>query len=109
MRFVLLSVLVLLLRLVTFSQSPAHQEIPFEPLPSGHMLVKAKVAGVEGRFIFDTDGGITAFTKPFLTKLPNTTAEDGGFTGIDGILSLKLLETQPFTIDLPGKMMLVQR
>ena len=114
------------------------QEIPFQLLPSGHLLVTAKVNGIEGKFIFDTGAGLNLFTKKFLDKVPGVVQEDGGFTGFratgerldvnlvkvsnfelgiykqaileasfldvdlsgfDGILSLKLFETQPFTID----------
>ena len=42
----------LLLNKVTFGQT--HQPIPFQLMESGHILVKAKVEGVEGIFIFDT-------------------------------------------------------
>lgn len=121
--------------------------MPFELLPSGHILLKAKVDGVEGRFIFDTGAGLTAFTKTFFDKLKNVVAEQGGYTGfratgeridlnlfkvndfelgsfkkpeeeiswvdmnlggIDGIISLKLLETQPFTIDFTKKVLILQ-
>jgi hypothetical protein len=116
--------------------------IPFQLLESGHILVKAKVDGVEGKFIFDTGAGITVFTKTFFEKLPYKKQQDGGYTafratgerldidlfqvrnvefgtykqtvqevsyfdfnlgGIDGIISLKMLEQQPFTIDFKKK------
>jgi hypothetical protein len=120
----------------SFSQTTGF--IPFEMLKSGHILVNAKVDGIEGKFIFDTGAGITVLTKKFFEKLTNKAPQDGGFTcfratgerldidlyqvrdfelgsykqpvqivsyfdfnipGIDGIISLKLLEQQPFTID----------
>lgn len=116
--------------------------IPFELFDSGFILVKAKVDGVEGKFIFDTGAGMTVFTKPFFEKLPYKKQQDGGYTafratgerldvdlfqvrhvefgaykqatqeisyfdfnlgGIDGIISLKMLEQQPFTIDFKNK------
>ncbi len=119
-------------------------EIPFQLMPSGHILVKAKVDGVEGNFIFDTGAGLTAFTKTFFDKLKHVTREDGGYTGfratgermdldlykvkqfqlgniiheeeeisyvdanlggIDGIISLKYMESQPFTIDFDQKVL----
>lgn len=125
-----------------FAQPVAGKDIPFELLPSGHILVKASVSGIEGNFIFDTGAGMTVFTKTFFGKLPRTIPEDGGYTafratgerldvdlfyveaielgslkktheevsyidadlgGIDGILSLKLVEGQPFTIDFTRK------
>lgn len=130
--------LLLVLSTHGFSQTTNKNEIPFELLPSGHILVKAKVEGIQGNFIFDTGAGITMFTKSFFSKLKDTLREDGGYTGfratgerldialywvknvefgaikkakeevsyidanlggIDGILSLKLMESQPFTID----------
>lgn len=112
--------------------------VPFELLPSGHMVVKASIDGVTGRFIFDTGAGISVFSKSFFSKLPHKHLQDEVFTafratgermdlplykvndlvfggyikreeeisyldinfgGFDGILSLKLLEQHPFTID----------
>jgi hypothetical protein len=140
----LLSFFTLLLILSTnvFSQTINKNEIPFELLPSGHLLVKAKIDGVQGSFVFDTGAGITMFTKSFFSKLKDTLREDGGYTGfratgerldidlylvknvefgpikkdkeevsyidanfggIDGIISLKLMVSQPFTIDYEKK------
>lgn len=124
---------------------PSHKdEIPFELLPSGHILVKATVDNVEGRFIFDTGAGMTVFTDEFFKKIRHAKAEDGGYTafratgeridldlykvpdvalgsfkkaeeevsfvkadfgGIDGIISLKLLGSIPFTIDFEQKVL----
>jgi Aspartyl protease len=136
--------LLLLLPFSGFCQSTNKSEIPFELLPSGHILVKATIDNVEGSFIFDTGAGITVFTKTFFKKLVHTTLEDGGYTafratgervdidlyrvanfelgslkkvteeisyidadlgGIDGIISLKLLEYRPFTIDFEKKVL----
>lgn len=38
-------------------------------LPSGHLLVKAKIEGKEGNFIFDTGGGINLFFNDFAKDL----------------------------------------
>jgi hypothetical protein len=136
--------LLLLLPFRSFCQSANKDEIPFELLPSGHILVKAKIDNVEGSFIFDTGAGITVVTKAFFKKLVHNTLEDGGYTafratgervdldlyraadfefgslkktgeeisyadmdlgGIDGIISLKLLEYKPFTIDFEKKVL----
>ncbi|MFT3824027.1 MAG: aspartyl protease family protein [Chitinophagaceae bacterium] len=143
MRF-LFSTLLIILYTSVLAQTSSKNEIPFQLLPSGHILVKAKVEGVEGSFIFDTGGGITLFTKTFFSKLKDTLRRDGGYTGfratgerldidlyqvknielgalkkakeevsyldvnlggIDGIISLKLFETQPFTIDFNKKVL----
>jgi len=66
---------------LSFSQSVASNEIPFQLLGSGHLLVKAKADGIEGNFIFDTGAGITVFTKTYFDKLQHVTREDGGYTG----------------------------
>jgi len=54
-----------MLPFTSFCQPTGKDEIPFELLPSGHILVKAKIDSVEGSFIFDTGAGITVFTKKF--------------------------------------------
>lgn len=69
-----------LLPFVSFSQSTNKNEIPFELLPSGHILVKAKVDQLQGSFIFDTGAGLTVFTKKFFDQLKHTKKEDGGYT-----------------------------
>lgn len=136
--------LLLLFPLCSFCQSANQDEIPFELLPSGHILVKAKVDNVQGNFIFDTGAGVTTFTKTFFKKLTHTTLEDGSYTAfratgervdldlyqvadfelgslkktneeisyvdmdlgdIDGIISLKLVESRPFTIDFEKKVL----
>src|SRR5690606_22184391 len=65
--------------LAAFGQS-AKTAIPFQLLESGHILVKAKVDGVEGNFLFDTGAGLTVLTKTFFDKLPHSEKKDGGFT-----------------------------
>ncbi|EHQ25056.1 retropepsin-like aspartic protease [Mucilaginibacter paludis] len=146
MRLLLLSCLIVLLNSAAFAKTEVKNEIPFEMLQSGHILVKAKIDGVEGRFIFDTGAGLTVFTKVFFNKLKHTVSS-GSYTGfratgervdadlfrvkgvqlggfqkeeeevswldfnlgdIDGILSLKLLESQPFTIDFNKKVIVLE-
>ncbi|MBW8682980.1 retropepsin-like aspartic protease [Chitinophaga rhizophila] len=144
MRNVFLSLcLTLCIPILLFAQS-AKNDIPFTLLESGHLLVKARVDGVDGNFIFDTGAGLTVFTKPFFEKLKQVKKEDGGYTGfratgerldidlyrvktfefghikktdeevsyvdanlggIDGIISLKLVESLPFTIDFDKKVL----
>lgn len=45
------------------------QKTPLQILPSGHLLVKAKIEGKEGNFIFDTGGGINLFFNDFAKNL----------------------------------------
>ncbi|TDO20836.1 aspartyl protease [Pedobacter duraquae] len=74
--FMLLIVL-LLISNVNFAQS----SIPFELTPQGHILLKAKVNGVEGSFIFDTGAGLTLITKAFSDKIGKVHKQDGSYTG----------------------------
>ncbi|RAJ08308.1 aspartyl protease [Chitinophaga skermanii] len=148
MRLRLLSLTLYLLCCSAFSYAQtASKSIPFELLPSGHLLVKATIDGVQGNFVFDTGGGITFFTKAFFNKLKNVQKEDGGYTGfratgeridadlfyvkdfelgpikkakeeisyveadfggIDGIISLKIIEHTPFTIDYIKKQIILE-
>lgn len=61
--------------------SYAQEKIPIEILKSGHIIFRAKINGVEGKFIFDTGGGITVLTKKFSAKLHNIERQDGVLTG----------------------------
>lgn len=49
------------------------QKIPIQILPSGHLVVKATIDGIEGNFIFDTGGGINVFFNSFTKKLKQQT------------------------------------
>lgn len=59
----------------------AQSSIPFELSPQGHIMVKAKINGVEGNFIFDTGAGLTLVTKAFSEKLGVLHKQDGSYTG----------------------------
>ncbi|MBZ4192213.1 retropepsin-like aspartic protease [Niabella beijingensis] len=63
------------------STSHAQSFIPFEMSPEGHIMVKAKVNGVEGNFIFDTGAGLTLITKTFSEKVGKLHKQDGSYTG----------------------------
>ncbi|GAA4781548.1 hypothetical protein GCM10023231_06400 [Olivibacter ginsenosidimutans] len=49
----------------------AQESVPFSLTANGHILIKAKVNGVEGNFIFDTGAGLNMFFKTFAEKLEN--------------------------------------
>ncbi|MFC3159949.1 retropepsin-like aspartic protease [Chryseobacterium arachidis] len=57
------------------------QKTPFTLLPSGHIVVKAKIEGVEGNFIFDTGAGINLYFNDFVAKLPQKPSSYNFFTG----------------------------
>lgn len=57
------------LLLMVFSLTSIAQTIPFQLTPDGHILVKARIQGQEGNFIFDTGGGINLFFDDFAQKL----------------------------------------
>ena len=46
-------------------------QIPFEIGKGGHIIFKAKINGIEGKFIFDTGAGINAIFKKFSQKIKN--------------------------------------
>ncbi|QJD95604.1 clan AA aspartic protease [Mucilaginibacter robiniae] len=60
--------------------SYAQPAVPFEITSQGHIVVKAKINGVEGNFIFDTGAGLTLVTKNFANKLGTLHKQDGSYT-----------------------------
>jgi hypothetical protein len=70
----------LFLCLFIISTSHAQSFIPFELTPQGHIMVKAKVNGLEGNFIFDTGAGLTLITKTFSDKIGKLHKQDGSYT-----------------------------
>lgn len=46
-------------------------QIPFEIGKSGHIIFKAKINGIEGKFIFDTGAGLNAIFTNFSQKIAN--------------------------------------
>jgi hypothetical protein len=61
------TVAALFIFLFSFFHSAA--QIPFELNSSGHIIIKAKIDNVEGKFIFDTGAGLNAVFKKFSQKL----------------------------------------
>ncbi len=59
----------------------AQIKIPFTLTDGGHTLVKAKVNGVEGMFIFDTGAGLNMVTKKFADKVATLQKTDEFYTG----------------------------
>src|ERR1700742_439991 len=59
----------------------AVSSVPFTLSGEGHIIIKAKVNGVEGTFIFDTGAGLTVIGKSFADKISHIQKQDGGYTG----------------------------
>ncbi|MEG0928891.1 retropepsin-like aspartic protease [Chryseobacterium sp.] len=72
---------VLFALLLSLAIQVSSQKIPFKTLPSGHMIVPAKIEGVEGNFILDTGAGINLFFNDFVSKLPQKPSSYNFFTG----------------------------
>ena len=52
-----------------FSTSITNAQIPFEINESGHIIIKAKINNVEGKFILDTGAGLNAIFTKFSKKI----------------------------------------
>lgn len=67
---------------VAFSQEIKQPVIiPFTLTDQGHVLLKAKVNGIEGTFIFDTGAGLNLVTKKFADKVATLTKTNEFYTG----------------------------
>lgn len=70
----------LILTLLTTGITKAQTSVPVTITNQGHIMVKAKINGVEGNFVFDTGGGLTMVTKKFASKMEGLHKQDGGYT-----------------------------
>lgn len=95
--------LLLFISLSAFAQT----KIPFTLTDGGHTLVKTKINGVEGMFIFDTGAGLNMVTKKFADKVGTLQKTDEFYVGhratgeaIETDLYLtQTIEIGDFTID----------
>lgn len=73
----------LVLLVFAFIAVPVHAQssIPFGTTSQGHIIVKAKINGVEGSFILDTGAGMTLITKAFSDQVGKLHHQDGSYTG----------------------------
>jgi len=60
-----------LLLLFFFASIIINAQIPFETNSSGHIIIKAKINNVEGKFILDTGAGLNAVFSKFSEKIKN--------------------------------------
>ena len=56
-------------------------EIPFTQTANGHIIIPAKINGIEGSFIFDTGAGINLLTKKFADKVTDLEKTHHFYTG----------------------------
>lgn len=100
-RKTLFSLLFILFFLLPGSIISAQTSIPVEITDDGHILVKAKINGVLGNFIFDTGGGLTLITEKFSRKLDKLHKQDGGYTAFRATgekISLDLYDVESLTV-----------
>lgn len=57
--------------MLLFFSTKMNAQIPFEINKNGHIIIKAKINGVEGNFIFDTGSGLNVIFAKFSHKLEN--------------------------------------
>lgn len=57
--------------MLLFFSTKMNAQIPFELNKSGHIIIKAKINDVEGKFIFDTGAGLNVLFFNFSQKLKN--------------------------------------
>ncbi|GHA26366.1 hypothetical protein GCM10007103_04660 [Salinimicrobium marinum] len=66
-----IAVLFILFSTLTYSQQNISEriDITFTISPNGHIIIPAKVNGVEGNFVFDTGAGLHLLTQDFADKV----------------------------------------
>lgn len=70
-----------LLFLITYYSACAQTIIPVEVTKRGHIMVRAKINGVEGNFIFDTGAGFHVVSKKFFNKIASQVKDSSFYTG----------------------------
>ncbi|MBC9795400.1 retropepsin-like aspartic protease [Sinomicrobium weinanense] len=75
--------LMILLATLTYAQGKITEpvKVPFTQTSDGHIIIAAKVNGVEGKFIFDTGAGLNLLTKKFADKVKNLEKTHHFYTG----------------------------
>lgn len=81
MKFI--TTLLLLFTTLTYAQEKTSGQIsiPFTLSPNGHIIIPAKINGIEGQFIFDTGAGLNLLTKKFADQLQKLEKTDHFYTG----------------------------
>ncbi len=79
----IIAVVLLFTTLISYSQNQLSKpiQVPFALTPEGHIIVQAKVNGMEGTFIFDTGAGINLMTQKFADKVGSLEETHHFYTG----------------------------
>ncbi|HEY5822987.1 MAG TPA: retropepsin-like aspartic protease [Cyclobacteriaceae bacterium] len=80
---------------------PASSGFPFELSKEGHILIHARINGVEGNFIFDTGAGLNMMTRKFANKISELRKLDSFYTGhraTGEAIQVDLWETESFQV-----------
>lgn len=79
----LFATLLILFSTLNYAQEKATEkiEIQFTQTSNGHIIIPAKINGIEGSFIFDTGAGINLLTKKFADKVTDLEKTDHFYTG----------------------------
>ncbi|SDZ84450.1 retropepsin-like aspartic protease [Pedobacter hartonius] len=96
-KFLLLSLIILLSIRTGYAQS----SVPFTVTSQGHIMLKAKINGVEGNFILDTGAGLTLITKTFSARVGKLHKQDGSYTAFRATgekLTADLYDAQSLTL-----------
>ncbi|WP_031428716.1 retropepsin-like aspartic protease [Flavimarina sp. Hel_I_48] len=98
-----ISLLLLLIGPLIYAQQLEEPVIvPFQLSPNGHIMISAKINGVEGNFIFDTGAGLHLLTKKFADKVKNLNKTQHFYTGhraTGEALEIDLWKAESLTIE----------
>lgn len=104
-----IAALFILFSTLTYSQQNISEriDIPFTISPNGHIIIPAKVNGVEGNFVFDTGAGLNLLTQDFADKVKDLEKTHHFHTGhratgeeiVSDLWNSKKLEIENFHIE----------
>ena len=79
----LITTILILFTILSHAQKKTTEkiEIPFTQTSNGHIIIPAKINGIEGNFIFDTGAGINLLTKKFADKVTDLEKTNHFYTG----------------------------
>lgn len=79
----LITTILILFTILSHAQKKTTEkiEIQFTQTSNGHIIIPAKINGIEGNFIFDTGAGINLLTKKFADKVTDLEKTNHFYTG----------------------------